>query len=179
MRVSVAVPVQPGKLTAGRAKRPAHVSVRLERASSLARGGDDEASERRPRCLAVRAERPPRAIRLHDPQPASDATSSRPGAGSEKSAGCAVRRRPPRESRRSPPGRAATRDAAHRAAPARARPRAASAAAPATRLARRERRRTTSRARSRAASASGTSTRSSSSFTAAPASHPARAAAAS
>ena len=134
-------------------ERPAHVAVRLERGELVLARRDDEAAERRPARLAVRrragaSSRP----RCTTQTPASEATSSRPGAGSEKSAGCARSTPTPRGSRRARRGRAgsatrrdepptATATSEREAQPARTRARPARA--------RRTRRETTFHARSR------------------------------
>ena len=73
-----------GPATSGRL--PSGVSA----TSSFARDGDDEAAERRPRRFAVAAEQAASSRPARPPRrPQSAVTSNRPGAGNEKSAGCA------------------------------------------------------------------------------------------
>ena len=75
---------------AGSRKRPAHVAVGLEGCELVLASGDDEAAEGRPARLTVVAEEPLRAVLVARPRRLRRRqTSSRPGAGSEKSAGCA------------------------------------------------------------------------------------------
>ena len=106
IRVSVRVPPQRGKPTSGRASDQRTSPPGSARRARSARDattkrpkGDHEASRYGRGAASIR----PRST-TQAPEPA--VTSSRPGAGSEKSAGCASRRRRPRGSRRAPPGRA-------------------------------------------------------------------------
>ena len=162
-------------------ERPAHRPVRLERDELVRARRDDEAAERRPRRLAVVAEQPLRAVLRRRPRrPSRRSTSSRPGAGSEKSAGCAsstpttsrISSRTARPGGLSSPATTTTRE--------RDRPRPASTiGAAAAARAPRTRRDTTAHERSRASCSPGISIRSSSRFTPSPRASRARGAGAS
>ena len=70
---------------------PAHTAVRIERHELVPLGRDDVEPVRRPLGVGIRAELPQEAVGATSQTPplSADTTSSRPAAGSEKSAGSA------------------------------------------------------------------------------------------
>ena len=90
MRVLVALPVQRGNRTPGRASVQRTVPSGSSVDELVGSGGGDVAAERRPRGVVVGAEQPSRAVGVRDPGAAAGGDEEPPGSRQREERGAGV-----------------------------------------------------------------------------------------